>query len=143
MSNPKRRVCRSKVKYRRESFVVKGIWSSIGDPKNLPRVILVVGNAAIADTPLCHDRVETRIGDGISTAAAGRLRAVDEGVDSSVAAVFLLNLTVPPTAQQEKDTSDNGGHDNDGDHNTGGNTSGVRSLVFTGRLGSSNGDGSP
>jgi hypothetical protein len=57
------------------------------------------------------------VGDGHAAAARRRLSPRDEGVDRSVSAVFLFNLTVTSAADKEDGSTRNGGqaenaHDN-------------------------------
>lgn len=96
--------------------------------KDLSGVILVVGDAAVADSPLRHHRVETGIRDRVATTAAGRLRA-GEGVDRGVTVMFLLELFVTSAAHVEIDASHYPANDNDANYYTSGNTGRVGSRT--------------
>lgn len=68
-------------------------------PEDPARVVLVVGDAAAAQSSLGHDRVEAGIVlEGVASAASWWLH---EGVDGSVATVLLLNLPVNPASPPE------------------------------------------
>ena len=89
--------------------------------KDLPRIIFVIGDAAVADPPLRHDRVEARIADGISTAAARWLATAGEEIaDGGVPAVLLLELLVASAAHVEEYAAQNTGNGDDPDDDTGG-----------------------
>jgi len=66
-------------------------------PEDLPRVVLVVGDAAVAEAAAGHDGL---VKAGVA-AAAGRLAVGDEGRDGGVAAVLLLDLGVAPSPEKE------------------------------------------
>jgi hypothetical protein len=75
---------------------VRCVHSSIGDPQDSARVVLVVRDTTIAHPSVGHDRIQTRVGHRQTTAARRRLSAAaDEGIDSRVPPVLLLNLGIP------------------------------------------------
>lgn len=84
--------------------------------ENLPRVILVVGDAAVAHAAVGERGIHARVGHGHAAAARG-LGAADEGVHGGVAAVLLLDLGVALAADVEEDASDDGGDGDNTDDN--------------------------
>jgi len=97
---------------------VKGL---VAHPEDLPRVVLVIGDAAVAQSALGHDGVQATVRDGQAAAAAGRLASSDERVDGGVATVFLLDLAVASASHVEEATAHDARYSNDSHHHAGGN----------------------
>lgn len=103
--------------------------SRVSDAKNLPRIVVVIGNAAVRHSSLGHNGVETGVADRESTAAAGRLMA-DERVDGGVSAVFLLDFLVPLSAEVEEDASDSSQGNDDATNHAADDSTNVGRLLF-------------
>src|SRR5205823_3684872 len=98
-------------------------------PKNAPRVVLVVCDAAVAHTALSHDGVHARVGHGQASTAAGRFASVDEGVDRGVTSVLLLDLMVAAPPQPEPDATGYGSNGDYADNHASGNGSRVAAAT--------------
>lgn len=91
-----------------------------------PRVILVIGNTTVTQPPLDHDGIEAGIGHGAGAAPG----LADKSVDSSVAAVLLLELPVTLAAQVEGGTADSGSRKDDADDHAGHDTTDIATAAF-------------
>lgn len=106
--------------------------------KNLPGVILVVGDAAVAHPALGHNGIESGVRDRESTAAAWRLLAVDECVHGSVSSMLVFNFLVATTSEEVKESADDTSNCHNADNNTSSNASRVRTTTARVRLGYNN-----
>lgn len=87
--------------------------SHLQDPS---RVVLVVGDGAVALSALHHDRrLEARVGDR----RGAILAALDELVDLRVALVLVLELASLASAEVEEPAADEGADDDNADDDTG------------------------
>lgn len=78
-----------------------------------PRVILVVSNAAVAHSPLGHDRrVETVIGERTWTSMVG-FATSDKFAHCSIPPVLLLNETVLASSHVQVDATTREGSEGD------------------------------
>lgn len=85
---------------------------------------MVVGNAAITHPSLCHDRIETRVVEGVGTSRGG---GFGEVVNLGIASVFLLECAPLSVLHEEEDASHDARNGNDTDNDARGDTS----LVWT------------
>jgi hypothetical protein len=76
---------------------------------------LVVGNAATAQPSLGHDGVQTSVGFHRVTATAAWWLSTHKGVDCRIAPVLFFDLSVPPLAHPEEDSTKQGSNDDDTD----------------------------
>jgi hypothetical protein len=97
-------------------------------PQNTTRVVLIVCNTAITEPAVGHDGVEARVGHGNATTGRRRLGAVDEGIDGGIAAMFLLNFSIPSAPHSEKGSSQKTSQDDNTNNGAGSNTSNVGLL---------------
>lgn len=72
-----------------------------------------------------HDGVKARVGHGNATAGGRRLGAVDEGIDSGIAAMFLLDFGIPSSPHGEKGSSKKASQDDNANHGARSDTSNV------------------
>lgn len=96
-------------------------------PKDSSRIVLVVCNAAAAQSALSHHGVETSVGVFRVTATAAWW--LHESVDGSIASVLLLDLSVPLSSDEEEDGAQCRGDSNNTNHHSCDNGSGVGTLL--------------
>lgn len=79
--------------------------SAVAYLEDSPRVILVVGDAAVAHSPLSHDAgVEAGIGERRAVAGMA-LAACNELIDCSIPPVLLLDLAVSAASHKQEEAS--------------------------------------
>jgi hypothetical protein len=74
-----------------------------------PGVVFVVRNAAVAHSPVSHNRVETRV-MGHATAASWTLAGGHKAADLGVSAVLLLDRTLASVTHDEEGSTGNAGN---------------------------------
>lgn len=100
--------------------------SRIRDPENLPRVVLIVCDAAIAQAALDHNGVQACVAVR-ETAAAVRL--AKEGAGCSIATMLVLDFAVTTTAHEENGGAGGAGGHGHTHHDAGGNACRVCALA--------------
>lgn len=93
---------------------------------------MVVRDAAAAQSPLSHNRVEAGI--GVHRVAATASWRLHEGVDGSIASVLLLDLSVPLASNEEEDGAQCRSDSNNTNHDTCHNCPGIGGAAFLGRI---------
>lgn len=108
--------------------------SYIGHLQNSPRVVLIVGNAAVALSSIHETGVYARVVH--RRPAIVHLATVDKIADvGSIAAIIFFRLTLTPLAQEKPYTKAETCHCHDTNNNTHSNGDCVRLVIFVGRRG--------
>lgn len=91
--------------------------------QDAPRVVLIIGNTAIAHSSLSHDRcIQTSIGKR-STTTARWLSCTNEATDGSISSMLLLDFTSLASSKEEVCTSGNSESSDDTDNDACGDAS--------------------
>ena len=98
-------------------------------PKNLPRVVLVVSDAARAQSPLGHDRIKPRVRDGEAATATRWLLAANERVDCGVPTMLFFYLGISAAPHPEEQTPHGTGDHKHANHHTGGNPGSISAAA--------------